>query len=110
MAWKAKWENYPGGVVLTADEIKTLFHNYDQKIMADGCGGPIAQDRSALLDFDGPNRSLYFLEHARWMCKMMQKCDELPKLNRWLGFVQCVLIAQKLHTLDELREHVRQYE
>lgn len=29
-----------------------------------------------------------------------------PKLNRWLGFVQGLLWAGGLYTIDELREHV----
>lgn len=36
-----------------------------------------------------------------------QNPDTIAKLNRWLGFVQAVLWAQNIYTLDELRDHTR---
>lgn len=56
-------------------------------------------------------------ENVRWMCDEMAKIlgpddaevdDEfLMKANRWLGFVQHALLIHGLHTIDEMKGHIR---
>jgi hypothetical protein len=43
--------------------------------------------------------------HLRWMLGEMQGMEDLPKLNRWLGFVQGVMYTSGLCSIDDLRRH-----
>lgn len=112
MAWGPWWQEGSGVTVLTADDIHALVRMYDEAIRCSkGAFRPFdAIDRSARLLERHPLRSDFFLEHGRWMCQQMQIFDDLGKLNRWLGFVQCILVEQDIFSLDEMREHVRSYE
>jgi len=100
---------------LTIDDLKALARKYDESIRRSEetwsrrPRDVVAIDRAHVLSANGPNRPEYFLEHARWMCKLMQDFDDIGKLNRWIGFVQCVLLEHCVFTLDELKGHVRQY-
>lgn len=97
---------------MRVDGLKALARKYDEEIARDRGSHPndpmpIAQDRSAFLDIDGPNFTVYLLEHARWMCQEIQGHDDRDKLNRWLGFVQCILVYERIFKLDDVRGHVR---
>lgn len=100
---------------MTIDDLKALARKYDDAIQFAHSDivhvgrGISSIDRSSLLDLGGPNRSDRFLEHARWMCKLMQEFDDAGKLKWWLGFVQCVLLEQHIFRFDELKEHVKEY-
>lgn len=48
------------------------------------------------------NRPTY-LRHLRWMCKEIQGGMEVSKANRWLGFVQGVLVGVYHIPLDEMK-------
>jgi hypothetical protein len=46
-------------------------------------------------------------KHLLWMCnKIQQHAEEwtATKLHRWIGFVQCALMAHRMLDLDEARE------
>ncbi len=46
------------------------------------------------------------LNHLQWMCDQIQlHADEWPatKLNRWVGFVQCAMMANGLIDLQEAK-------
>ena len=60
------------------------------------------------------------LSHIRWMCLDMLQWEYMPieegqptwthiweKAMRWLGFIQGVLFAKGVYTIDEMREHNR---
>lgn len=47
------------------------------------------------------------LNHVLWMLGNMPDQNDVPKFNRWLGFVQGVLWAFGHYTLDDLRADVR---
>jgi hypothetical protein len=47
--------------------------------------------------------------HLVWMLDEIEKMDDEAKANRWLGFVQGILSASRVFTIDELRDHVRQH-
>jgi hypothetical protein len=45
-------------------------------------------------------------KHLVWMCdQITEHCQEWPaaKLHRWLGFVQCALLAQRMLTLEQVK-------
>lgn len=99
---------------MTLDDLKALARKYSEEIRRSEeawSSSPKeieALERGYLLDSSGPNRSEYFLEHGRWMCEGIQGQDDRDKLNRWLGFVQCILIYERIFKLDDVRDHVRQ--
>jgi hypothetical protein len=51
------------------------------------------------------------LNHTRWMIKHMlseewaEKTE--AKTNRWLGFIQGTLVAHKIFSIKDLRDHSR---
>jgi hypothetical protein len=47
------------------------------------------------------------LSHARWMCGQVKELAEkdVPKANRFLGFVQGILWTMGLYTINEMRGH-----
>jgi hypothetical protein len=50
-------------------------------------------------------------EHLIWMCdRMIEHVDEWPavKLNRWIGFIQCALIANRSIDLEAAKEMFNQ--
>jgi len=48
------------------------------------------------------------MRHLCWMCtQIVAHVDENPeKYDRWLGFIQGVLWAQDVFTIEQLRRHV----
>jgi len=59
-------------------------------------------------DLNGENCSCS-LESMDKINDMMEKIylmDDIPKLNRWLGFIQGVLWKEGVYTVDELRAQV----
>ncbi|MGD0497571.1 MAG: hypothetical protein ABSC23_03945 [Bryobacteraceae bacterium] len=46
------------------------------------------------------------LRHLRWMFDEMERMEDVPKVNRWLGFIQGVLFASGMCSIDDLRRHV----
>ena len=45
-------------------------------------------------------------KHLRWMCdQITEHSQEWPaaKLHRWLGFVQCALLAHRMLTLEQIK-------
>ena len=70
--------------------------------MADQC-------RSQIQDFNGPFRPLpspLHVKHLKWMCdEIEQHAEDWPatKLHRWIGFLQCAMIAHHMLELDEAR-------
>jgi hypothetical protein len=50
------------------------------------------------------------LEHCLWMLEKMNTFGkrDLDKLNRWIGFVQGILYREKIFTIDQMRNHVRE--
>lgn len=47
------------------------------------------------------------LKYIRTMPVKMVDLADFPKLNRWLGFMQGVLWAHGIYSLDDLRTHNR---
>ena len=50
-------------------------------------------------------------DHLYWMTfqigDMLEDKDDIEKVMRWLGFIQGVLWAKGVYTIDELKEHNR---
>ena len=91
---------------MTANDLKALMRKYDDAIR-EGLPRLMVKDRADKLDRADPNRATYFLEHARWMCERIPGHEDIEKRNRWLGFVQCILVYERIFKLNELKEHVR---
>jgi len=49
--------------------------------------------------------------HAHWMCleipELLKTDNGFEKANRWLGFVQGVLWATGIYSIDAMRDHNR---
>lgn len=48
--------------------------------------------------------------HVKWMTKQVPDflgAGRKEKVNRWLGFIQGVLWAKKIYTIEEMKEHNR---
>ena len=93
---------------MTKDQIKKTLRIYDDKLAVSGIE-PI-RDTNA-----GHLRE----HHIRWMCQEMlewplfnegigdpaEEAENKEKANRWLGFIQGVLWAECIYTIDEMRDH-----
>lgn len=57
--------------------------------------------------YHGPDDTRYYEDdlyaHIRWMCLEAQKFEDLDKMFRWLGFIQGVLVAYGMCTIDDMR-------
>jgi hypothetical protein len=48
------------------------------------------------------------LQRAAWMvnqCFALLDTAKIFKVNRWIGFVQCILWKEGIYTIEQLREH-----
>lgn len=45
--------------------------------------------------------------HAAWMIDNLPS-DSSDKYNRWIGYIQALMIIEKLITLDEMRDLTRE--
>lgn len=48
-------------------------------------------------------------QHAMWMIEEVLANEHTwpsDKLNRWIGYLQCLLVLNRIRTLDELREEM----
>lgn len=85
-------------------QIKKLASYYDQCIDFEHVEPVNHADDLADSMSSGFDRGL-LLEHARWMCCKIQGMDDLHKMNRWIGFIQCLLMWTNIFRLNELRMH-----
>ena len=70
--------------------------------MAEECSKVIDQWQEVDLSLPGPLRR----EHLLRMCQRIEKhADDWPisRLNRWVGFIQCALIANRVIDLTEAK-------
>ena len=55
--------------------------------------------------------SVYRLRHICWMCdeveNMLDHNVDTEKVHRWFGFIQGVLCADGIYSIEEMREHNR---
>ena len=93
---------------MTLEKMKKVLQMYDEKLIS----------FEAIKNTCG---NLGSLSHSRWMClDMLQwdllnphfdtnaiESDDREKAMRWLGFIQGVLFAKGVYTVDEMREHNR---
>ena len=67
--------------------------------MAEQCRGTILKWNKPELDLPRPLRP----RHLRWMCDNIENhAEDWPptKLHRWIGFVQCAMMANRMLDLD----------
>lgn len=66
--------------------------------------------KQQIVRYDAFPTSHELLCHLHWMCGEMRvfvQQGRLDKAFRWLGFIQGVLAAKELRTIDQLREDSR---
>jgi len=85
----------------TEERLRDLCRMYDQRITQGGAGTAQKADTSRMDVFVGEK-----VRHLRWMLECIPGLPDDGKVNRWLGFVQGVLSALGMYTIDELRDHV----
>jgi hypothetical protein len=93
------------------DKLHTLFVRYDD--MLHGVGIEDGQSPSPHSPLD--------LNHIKWMCEYMRSVtdsaseryttEDIHKVNRWLGYIQCALtgagIVNLIEEMDATREALR---
>jgi len=88
--------------------IKELSKKYNEHLKSLG----IENENGCLSNMmDCPPSKKNSLLHARWMCYVLSDSPqemEKEKAMRWLGFIQGVLYAHDIFTIDEMRDDVRQ--
>jgi len=47
------------------------------------------------------------LQHAKWMCLRAEGHEDVEKLNRWLGWIQCTMDYEGIYGLNESIEMTR---
>ena len=66
----------------------------------------VEQCKGAILEWNGPESDLptpLQPKHLEWMCDNIEKhAEDWPatKLHRWIGFVQCAMLANRMLDLD----------
>ena len=48
------------------------------------------------------------LQHVKWMCLKAEGHEDIEKLNRWLGWIQCTLDYEGISSLTETIAHTRE--
>jgi len=68
------------------------------------------QCRDLILEWETPDHGLPKAlqpKHLLWMCQMIEEHAEdgpATKLHRWLGFIQCAMMAHRMLDLDGAKE------
>jgi hypothetical protein len=89
---------------MTPDHIYKVVSKYEIQLEARGHKAEKTETGAA---FDNPTTKL---NHTLWMCQQIRAFvteGELEKANRWLGFVQGVLWAYGIYTVDQMRDDNR---
>ena len=106
MAWKRRRDS--GDSVLKIDKTRRILDKYDKLINDHFEGGIEVKNHSgdiALFGFKMSDGKL--LEHGRWMCQKAKEFDSPVRANRWLGFIQCILLVYRIVGLGDLRDDTR---
>lgn len=91
---------------MTLEKTIELLKEYDELIARTGAEARDQSGYMALFGYRGWDRQK-ILEHGRWMCQKAQTFDGLVRMNRWLGFIQCILLVNNIAGLDKLRTDTR---
>lgn len=90
------------------EKTRRILDKYDKLINDHFDGGIKVKDHSgdiALFGFRMSDGKL--LEHGRWMCQKAKEFDSSVRANRWLGFIQCILLVYNIVGLGDLRDDTR---
>lgn len=99
---------HSGESILNKEKTTKLLQKYDAIINDSIPGGVEARDHSgtiAMFGFQADTPQL--LEHGRWMCQKACDFDNTVRANRWLGFIQCILLVYRVRGLGGLRDDTR---
>ena len=92
---------------MTREKTREILRKYDEMIRARHPDVE-AKDQSgyiALFGYQPDGKKL--LEHARFMCQKAAEFEGLTRANRWLGFIQAILLVNHIAGLDEMRKDLR---
>ncbi len=87
---------------MTPEQIETTLNSYALALTGFGIEGENLEEK--------PLGNLEALKHIVWMCqetKNLVRGGETERAFRWLGFIQGVLWARGLYTINEMKEHNR---
>lgn len=84
--------------------------------VADHYGSTLVERAGWVMENDGACTTPGRLAHCRWMCGRIRAMltqevildRDVEKAMRWLGFVQGVLWAEGVLTIDQMRDHNRE--
>lgn len=89
---------------MTHDHIKRVLDLYDSRLAK--------MDLEPHCSDGNCGSALKGLAHVRWMCQeirvMIDRGESEDKINRWFGFIQGVLYADGIYSINEMRDHNRQ--
>lgn len=91
---------------MTIDQVRMIIDQYALCLQQRGITTP--QRHPPEKHFENNEQ---MLSHALWMIQEIKMMLEIPekwvKANRWLGYVQGLLSAAKIYTINELRDDNR---
>lgn len=87
---------------MSTDQVVKVANEYIQYLKSFG-----HEPANLANDLDG---FLQATKHALWMCYQLRDLpqEDMEKACRWLGFVQGVLWARGLYSINDMREHNRE--
>lgn len=91
---------------MTPEKTRELLNKYDGMIQA-RYPHIEPKDQSGHISVFGYQPGEKLLEHGRWMCQKALDFDGLVRSNRWLGFIQCILLIHRVCGLDDMRQDTR---
>lgn len=91
---------------MTPEKTRELLNKYDGMIHA-RYPHIEPKDQSGHIAVFGYRPGERLLEHGRWMCQKALDFDGLVRSNRWLGFIQCIMLIHRVCGLDDMRSDTR---
>ena len=96
---------------MTLDHIKRVAQYYDKYlesfVILELNSTEIDEKIGLNCDFHESENYGLRLSYVRWMCQQIMSKDDIDKANLWLGFIQGVLWAEEIFTIQEMRDHNR---
>jgi len=89
---------------MTPEKVLEVIEKYRRYFVSQGIG-VIDYPHDQLLDTE-----VHGLEHCHGMLDKMVEFvgqERMDKVFRWFGFIQGVLFASRVHSLDDLKDHNR---
>jgi len=94
---------------MTTEKLISVLNFYHQQLTTGSWCNDALRGRSAIAT---PNEDpAFWQDHCAWMCRCcldtLIPANDLDKAMRWLGFIQGQFFANRIYTIQELRNHSR---